>query len=90
MNKILVLTTEGCEACAITETNVKNAIKQSDKKITVCVSNWKEVSRDFIRNNNIKDFPAVIYLIGKTVVNKTYGTYPVPVYIRWIDMYFKN
>lgn len=88
MNKILVLTTEGCEACTIAEANVKNAIKQSDKKIVVCVSDWKEVSRDFIRDNNIKDFPAVIYLIGKTVVNKTYGTYPQAVYLRWIDMYF--
>lgn len=89
MNKILILTTEGCEACDIAKNNVELAIKQTDAKINIEVKDWHEMTRDFIVSHKIKDFPAVLYQINGKVINKAIGSYPSAVYLRWIDMYFK-
>lgn len=89
MTKILIITTDGCEACEIAKHNVGMAVLQSHKVDKVETKNWKDCPKEFIVKNKIKDFPAVIYLINDVVVNKTLGTYPSAVYLRWIDMYFK-
>ena len=90
MNKILILTTEGCEACTIAEANVDIAIGQVDKVDTLEIKDWHKESKDFIVKNHIKDFPTVLYIIDDKVIHKAVGSYPSAVYLRWIDMYFKN
>jgi hypothetical protein len=90
MYKIVILTTEGCEACEIAQRNIDIAVSQVSKEIQVKVKDWHEEKRDFIVKHKIKDFPTVIYFVGDCIVNKTVGTYPSAVYLRWIDMYFKN
>lgn len=90
MNKILILTTEGCEACDIAKDNVSKAILNTDKTIKVDVKDWHEMTRDFIISNKIKDFPAVLYIVNGAVVHKAIGTYPFIVYLRWIKLHFKN
>ena len=91
MFKILILTTEGCEACDIAKCNVNAAIVQSSNiEITREVKDWHEMDKSFINANKIKDFPAVLYICDDIVVNKTIGTYPSIVYLRWINMYFKH
>ena len=90
MNKILILTTEGCEACDIAKRNVDMAIFQSNKEIETEVKDWHEEKREFLVKNKIKDFPAVLYFVDEGLVNKAVGSYPSVVYLRWIDMYFKN
>ena len=90
MNKILILTTEGCEACDIAKHNVEIAIFQSNKEIEKEVKDWHEEKREFIVKNKIKDFPTVMYFVNERLVNKVVGSYPSAVYLRWIDIYFKN
>lgn len=90
MNKILILTTEGCEACDIAKRNIEMAIFQSNKEIEQEVEDWHEEKKDFILRNKIKDFPTVIYFVDNKLVHKAMGSYPTAVYLRWIDMYFKN
>ena len=90
MNKILILTTEGCEACTIAEANVDIAMSQATTEIMIQVDDWHKVSKDFIIKNHIKDFPTVLYIIDDKVIHKAVGSYPSAVYLRWIDMYFKN
>ena len=43
---------------------------------------------DFLKQHNIEDFPTVIYIKDGIIVNKAVGSYPFPVYLRWINMYF--
>lgn len=92
MNKILILTTKGCEACNIARHNITAAIVQCDSidNIEVETKDWHDEKRDFIAAHKVKDFPTVFYMLDERVVSKSVGTYPIPVYIRWIDMYFKK
>lgn len=90
MNKILILTTEGCEACDIAQRNVDIATMQSTTEIQIEVKDYHEVDKRFIVDNKVKDFPTVFYLIDDVVIYKAVGTYPSAVYLRWMDIYFKN
>ena len=90
MNKILILTTEGCEACDIAQRNVDIAMSQATTEIQIEIKDWHEEKRDFIVKNKVKDFPTVFYFIDNKLIHKAVGSYPSAVYLRWIDMYFKN
>ncbi len=90
MNKILILTTEGCEGCSIVKTIINELISACKVDIKLEIKDWHEMTRDFIVSHKIKDFPAVLYIINGKVVNKAIGTYPSAVYLRWIDIYFKK
>ena len=90
MNKILILTTEGCEACSIASCNIESAILQANVDIEKEVKDWHDEKREVIIANKVKDFPTVLYYIDDKVIKKAVGTYPSAVYLRWIDMYFKN
>lgn len=90
MNKILIITTKGCEACEIAKHNIEIAVMQASANITIQTEDWQNVSKDLISKNRINDFPTVLYLIDKNVINKAVGSYPSAVYLRWIDMYFKK
>lgn len=89
MNKILILTTEGCEACEIARRNVNIAAMQVSTEIEIEVKDWKE-DKEFTKKQKVSDFPTVFYFVNDCIVNKAVGTYPSPVYLRWIDMYFKK
>ena len=88
-NKILIITTEGCEACNIAEKNVKSALMQFSKDVEIEVKDRSECKK-IIKQNNIKDFPAVLYITYNVIRCKHIGSYPIPVYLRWMDMYFKK
>lgn len=88
MNKILVITTEGCEACNIANNNVDIAILQTRIDIEKDTKDFSLVSRTLLMAQKIEDFPTVLYFINDKVVHKAIGTYPSAVYLRWIDMYF--
>lgn len=90
MNKILILTTRGCEACEIALRNIEIAVSQVSKKIEIDNKNWTEVNKEFISKHGITDFPTVLYFVNNKLVNKSVGTYPSAIYLRWIDMYFKK
>ena len=89
MNKILILTTEGCEACVIASNNIEVAILQASVDIEKEVKDWHDEKREVIIANKVKDFPTVLYYVDDKVVKKAVGTYPSAVYLRWIDMFFK-
>lgn len=90
MNKILIITTEGCEACEIAKANINEAVNKSNVSINIDTEDWHKLTKKFIISNKIKDFPAALYMVDGNVVNKAIGTYPVVVYLHWIKLYFKN
>lgn len=89
MFKILVIVTSNCEACNIAKSHVLSAAEPY-KNISVSIKNRKEVDNVFLRENRIKDFPTVLYIIDNKVVSKSCGTYPTVVYTHWIKMYFDS
>lgn len=89
MNKIVVLTTKGCEACSIASDNIDIAILQTKADVKKEVKDWHEEEKKVINVNHIKDFPTVLYYVDDEMVKKAVGTYPSAVYLRWMDMFFK-
>ncbi len=89
MNKILIITTKGCEGCQIAKYNVEQAINNSKKQIELEVKDCSEVDKKFIYIRKVSDFPTVFYFIDDAIIHKTIGSYPSVVYLHWIKMYFK-
>lgn len=89
--KILVITTSGCIGCEIQQKNVFEAIKQTYKVDTIIQESldWKKVSRTLLKQCAVKDYPTTIFLIDNEPRFKCLGSYPVPVIVRWIDLYMK-
>lgn len=90
MYKIVIVTTEGCEACNIAEDNITAAVAQSSVDIDIILKDFHEFNSKEQKLYKLRDYPTVLYFNDDTLVYTSVGTYPVPVYIRWIDMYFKN
>lgn len=90
MYKIVIVTTEGCEACNIAEDNITAAVTQSSVDVDIVLKDFHKFSSKEQKEYKFRDYPTVLYFIDNNIVYTSVGTYPVPVYIRWIDMYFKN
>lgn len=87
--KILLITTKHCEACNIAEKNIKQAMSQSSKKITLEIKDIAEMDKKFLKDNKITDFPTVVYIKDDVIKFKRTGTYPSIMFLRWIDIHFK-
>ena len=88
MKEIILITTEGCEGCAI----MRRAIKQALSITKVDDISFKEY--DFredtlFKKMELKDFPTVIFKSDGKILRKEVGTRPYIVVLRWIDIDFK-
>lgn len=90
MNRIFIVTTKGCEGCDIAKENIETAIAQFSGTVFVQSKDWHDLDKKFIKKEQLRDFPTVIYYVDDVIVKKAVGTYPSPVYLRWMDMFFKN
>ena len=90
MYKIVIVTTKGCEACNIAEDNITADVAQSSVDVDIILKDFHEFSRQEQKQYKLKDYPTILYFVDDNLVNNVVGTYPVPVYLRWIDIYFKN
>lgn len=92
MNDIIYLiTTKGCEGCKIAERLIKEAINKStfthiQLKIIDCLDdNYKQL----IKDNNITDFPTMLFVRENYVLYKYIGTSPIHKIINLIQYWFK-
>ena len=85
MNKIILITTKGCEACEIAKRNLEIAISQCNADMAI-----ETKDKDFLKKNGVKDYPTVFYIVDDKVLYKAVSSFPSAVYLRWMDMYFKN
>ena len=92
MNKIILITTEGCIACNIAEKILSKAIKQCDiRDIKVEVVGFLyNKYKELVKRESISDFPATIFLKDDNVVDKFVGTTSVPQLISRIEHCFSS
>ena len=88
MNKILLLTTRGCEGCSIMRTSIKQAIILSKKDIAFEEKDLGQLTKAFIQVNRIKDYPTVLFYKDDILKRKEVGSRPYIVVLRWIDIDF--
>ena len=88
MNKIMIITTEGCLGCTIAKNSINEAIKESKKSITFEEIDYKELTKQFLRTFKIVDFPAILFFKDEKLKVKKVGSVPAIVILRWIDINF--
>lgn len=89
MNKILLITTKGCDACDIMRNAVHQAVGATKKDVECEDKDFSEVDKDFIKKYGIKDFPTTLFFKNNRLVRKEVATRPYIVVLRWIDIDFK-
>lgn len=88
MNKIMLITTKGCQGCTIARNSIKDAISQTKKSITFEERDTDEVKKKFLRTFGIADFPAILLFKDEELKVKKVGSVPAIVILRWIDINF--
>lgn len=92
MNKILLITTKGCEGCSIMNSSIERALLATSKEVTFEKIDSKDLlSKDkkFYNSLKLRDFPTTVFLKDNIVTRKEVGTRPFIVVLRWIDIDFK-
>jgi len=88
LNKIVLITTPGCEGCYIAQKNIEQAINRHSKKVSFERMTDKDFGLKRLSDMKIRDFPAIIFFKGDKIVFKHVGTAPVIMFLRWIDVWF--
>lgn len=89
MNKIVLITTEGCEGCSIMRYSINSALLYSSKEIEFEVKDVSNLSGEEKNKLKLKDFPTTLFYKDDSLVRKEVGTRPYIVVLRWIDIDFK-
>ena len=90
MNRIMLITTKGCEGCTIARNSIKDAISQTKKSISFEEIDVNEVNKKFLKTFDIEDFPAILFFKDKKLKFKRIGSVPSIVILRWIDINFNQ
>ena len=92
---IILLTTAGCQGCAIMHSNTLEAIHMSHKDIEYkridMLKDSKETEQ-YCKSFGVKDFPTILFFDNSKPAGYKYkytGSMPVVVILRWIDIHFK-
>ena len=89
MNKILLVTTKGCEGCNIMHKSIKQALSNTSKKIEYVTKDITELSKDEKSKLKTSDFPTTIFYRNNRITRQEVGTRLYIVVLRWIDVDFK-
>ena len=89
MNKILLITTKGCEGCSIMHKNIKQALDCTSKTIEYVVKDITELTKEEKSKLKTSDFPTTVFYKNNKITRKEVGTRPYIVVVRWIDVDFK-
>ena len=89
MNKIVLVTTKGCEGCNIMHKSIKQALDCTSKKIEYVVKDVTELTKEEKSKLKTYDFPTTLFYKNDRITRREVGTRPYIVDVRWIDVDFK-
>lgn len=89
MNKIVLVTTKGCEGCNIMHKSIKQALDCTSKKIEYVVKDVTELTKEEKSKLKTYDFPTTLFYKNNRITRQEVGTRPYIVVVRWIDVDFK-
>lgn len=89
MNKIILVTTKGCEGCNIMHKSIKQALDCTSKKIEYVVKDVTELTKEEKSKLKTYDFPTTLFYKNDRITRQEVGTRPYIVVVRWIDVDFK-
>ena len=89
MNKITLVTSEGCLGCEVMKASIKSAIAKTKVDIEVEEIDISRVSRDMIKKFHIEDTPCTIFFRNDKYLFKKIGSVPAVVVVQWINVHYK-
>lgn len=88
MNKILLITTKGCEGCKIMYNNIIKALADCDKSIAFELKDVEDLSKAFLNKHNITDFPCTMLYKDDELKFIKVGSSPIAAINTWINLSF--
>lgn len=90
MNSIIIIETEGCEACKIARNLTKKAIIKANVTVELAFMDGVKPERNkkFCNNHNIKDFPTTLFVKDSKILESYVGTKPITEIIDKIKIHF--
>lgn len=89
MNKIVLITTKGCEGCSIMNNSIKQALNSTNKEIEYVIKDVEDLNKKEKSKLKTSDFPTTILCKNNRITRQEVGTRPYIVVLRWIDIDFK-
>ena len=89
MNKIVLVTTKGCEGCNIMHKSIKQALDCTSKKIEYVVKDITALNKEEKSKLKTSDFPTTLFYKNNRITRREVGTRPYIIVVRWIDIDFK-
>lgn len=89
MNKITLVTTEGCLGCEVMKASIKEALSTSKVDVAFDIVDGDKVNKQFIKEFKIGDFPATLFFKDGRFLFKKIGSVPAVVVTQWIKVNFK-
>ena len=85
-SKILLITTRGCEGCAIIRRLIEEAISISKKDVELTVKDASDIDKKWLKHNRVTDFPTTFLVKDDVIKYKFVGTVPAIVISQWIKV----
>ena len=89
MNKIPLITSEGCLGCEVMKASIKAAIEKTKVDIEIEEIDINNTPRDIIRKFHIYDTPCAIFFKDNKYLFKKIGSVPTVVAVQWINVHYK-
>ena len=90
VNKVLLITTKGCEGCSILKRLIPEAISMSNVLIeSFEIKDVSEIDKRFLKVNKVKDFPTTFLIQNDKVKFSFKSTRPAIVIARFIEVHLK-
>lgn len=87
-SKLLLIVTEGCEACRIANNLTKTAIAKSNVNTIYEVTDVTQASSALLKEAKVKDFPTTILLKDDKIIDSYSGTKPIAFIERKLKLLF--
>jgi len=89
MNKITLITSEGCLGCEVMKASIKSAIEKTKVDIKIEEMDINNTPKDIIRRFHIDDTPCAIFFRDDKYLFKKIGSVPAVVVVQWINVHYK-
>lgn len=89
MNRITLITSEGCLGCEVMKASIKAAIEKTKADVYVEEKDITKVNNIFIRKFHIEDTPCVLFFRDDKFLFKKIGSVPTVVVVQWINVHYK-
>ena len=89
MNKITLITSEGCLGCEVMKASIKAAIEKTKVDIYIEEMDINNTPKDIIRRFHIDDTPCAIFFRDDKYLFKKIGSVPAVVVVQWINVHYK-